>query len=253
MRILICFIVLIVVCVNSATQAQASGGPPMITDDPGTPGDGHWEINIAALTTRDSVSTTYQVPLIDVNYGLGDRVQLKFEVPWLIQNNDSGTNQRGIGNSLTGVKWRFYDAGEKDWLISTYPQIESTFPFPSTYTNELAESGTSYLLPVEFEHDFDSGDINFEIGRWFRAIPTSDSWLAGFVFTREIRKGVEVIGELHEEIAVQQPQDELILNLGTRWCLSEQYTLLFSVGRDLHNTMETPNFLMTYLGLQMHY
>jgi hypothetical protein len=25
--------------------AHAQDGPPMITDDPGTPGDGHWEIN----------------------------------------------------------------------------------------------------------------------------------------------------------------------------------------------------------------
>jgi hypothetical protein len=30
-------------------SAFAQGGPPMVTDDPGTPGDGHWEINIASL------------------------------------------------------------------------------------------------------------------------------------------------------------------------------------------------------------
>jgi hypothetical protein len=26
---------------------HAQGGPPMITDDPGTPGNGQWEINVA--------------------------------------------------------------------------------------------------------------------------------------------------------------------------------------------------------------
>jgi len=29
--------------------ARAQGGPPMVTDDPDTPGDGHWEINLAAI------------------------------------------------------------------------------------------------------------------------------------------------------------------------------------------------------------
>ena len=29
-----------------ATPAYAQGGPPLITDDPGTPGNGKWEINI---------------------------------------------------------------------------------------------------------------------------------------------------------------------------------------------------------------
>src|SRR5438445_482716 len=32
--------------------ALAQGGPPMVTDDPETPGDGHWEINIGAIATR---------------------------------------------------------------------------------------------------------------------------------------------------------------------------------------------------------
>src|SRR5215831_18405962 len=35
-----------------ATSALAQGGPPMVTDDPGTPGDGHWEINIGSIATH---------------------------------------------------------------------------------------------------------------------------------------------------------------------------------------------------------
>jgi hypothetical protein len=51
--------------------AHAQGGPPMITDDPGTPGDGHWEINIAATGRHASSFTEAELPLIDINYGLG--------------------------------------------------------------------------------------------------------------------------------------------------------------------------------------
>lgn len=31
----------------TAHQTRAQGGPPMITDDPGTPGSGRFEINLA--------------------------------------------------------------------------------------------------------------------------------------------------------------------------------------------------------------
>ena len=54
-----------------ALPAWPSGGPPMITDDPATPGDGHWEINMASLVNRTSPTSITQLPLIDVNYGLG--------------------------------------------------------------------------------------------------------------------------------------------------------------------------------------
>jgi hypothetical protein len=235
------------------TSAWASGGPPMITDDPGTPGNCHWEINVAALSSHAARATTYQLPLVDVNYGVGDRIQLKFEMPWLLQDEANGTSRSGAGDGLAGVKWRFYDAGENAWQISTYPQVELDFPPSNSNRNELTDSGTSYLLPVEFEHGFEGFDINFELGRWFRPAQQVDSWITGCVLTHEVKKGFELIAELHEEAAVHQSQDELILNFGTRWDFSKQYTLLLSAGRDMHNTLGTTNTLLTYIGLQMRY
>ena len=41
----------LVVTISFATALHAQGGPPMITDDPGTPGPGRWEINIAIART----------------------------------------------------------------------------------------------------------------------------------------------------------------------------------------------------------
>lgn len=243
---------LILVVMLFAAPVWAAGGPPMITDDPGTPGDGHWEINIAALTSTTTAATTYQLPLVDANYGVGERIQLKFEMPWLFQEEVTGTTRSGAGDALVGVKWRFYDAGDDAWQISTYPQASFGFPLlDKASSTGLGDPGTQYLLPLEFEHGFEGFDINFELGRWFRPAQSGDSWIAGFVLTREVRKGFELLAELHEEEAVQSTQDELILNFGSRWDFSEKYTLLLSAGRDLRNTLGTPNSLLTYLGLQM--
>ena len=35
-----------------ALPARAQGGPPFLTTDPGTPGNGNWEINVGAAATR---------------------------------------------------------------------------------------------------------------------------------------------------------------------------------------------------------
>src|SRR5262245_48129453 len=67
--------------------ALPQGGPPMLTDDPGTPGPGAWEINVAYLEqrTRDEQQLR-SFPHIDVNYGLGERIQLKYETGWSYLN-----------------------------------------------------------------------------------------------------------------------------------------------------------------------
>jgi len=248
------FHALLIVTVFFVPQAWGAGGPPMITDDPGTPGDGHWEINIAALSNTTPNATTYQLPLVDINYGVGDRIQLKFEMPWLFREEVTGIDRSGAGDALAGVKWRFYDAGDKAWQMSTYPQISFGFPLLDPPSKSgLQDANSSYLLPVEFEHGFEDFDINFELGRWFRPVNSGDSWIAGFVLTREVRKGFELIAELHEEEAVQSTQDELILNFGARYDLSENYTLLLAAGRDLRNSLDVTNTLLTYAGVQMRF
>ena len=231
----------------------AAGGPPMMTDDPGTPGDGHWEINAAALSSHVTGETSYQIPLVDANYGIGDRLQLKFEVPWLIQDDERGEAHRGTGDGLAGVKWRFYDAGENGWQSSTYPQVEFGLPLSNSIYNSSADKGTSYLLPFEFLREFEGYDVNFELGRWFRPVQRESSWIAGCVLTYEVRQGFELMAELHDESSTHLSQDELTVNFGTRWDFSKRYTLLFSAGHDFHNDFAKSNLVMTYVGLQIRY
>ncbi len=100
--------------------ARAQGGPPFRTDDPETPGNKHWEINFGWIGDRNPEAGSYQVPDFDFNYGLGDRIQLKYELPIAIEEtrpqsaspgNSAVTGQviGGLGESLLGIKWRFYE------------------------------------------------------------------------------------------------------------------------------------------------
>jgi hypothetical protein len=104
----------------AAAGARAQGGPPFRTDDPETPGNKHWEINFGWIGDRNPAAGAYQVPDFDFNYGLGDRIQLKYEIPIAIEETQPQPATRdtpaqpgqvigGLGESLLGIKWRFYE------------------------------------------------------------------------------------------------------------------------------------------------
>jgi hypothetical protein len=105
-----------------AVTALGQGGPPFRTDDPETPGNQHWEINFGWIGDRNPADGAYQVPDFDINYGLGDRIQLKYELPIAIEEirplpGQAGHVIAGLGESLLGIKWRFYEHHPDDpWI-----------------------------------------------------------------------------------------------------------------------------------------
>src|SRR5712692_1107406 len=98
---------LFIVSALAPATARAQGGPPLITDDPDTPGPGYWEINIAALMEKTRAQRHVEVPRVDLNYGVGRRIQVKFEMPWVVLQDEEQRTETGAGNATVGVKWRF--------------------------------------------------------------------------------------------------------------------------------------------------
>jgi hypothetical protein len=112
----------VILCL-AALQAHAQAGPPFRTDDPETPGNQHWEINFGFIGDRNPAAGAYQVPDFDINYGLGDRLQLKYELPIAIEETRPQPNQPGhvlggLGESLLGIKWRFYEHHPNDPILA---------------------------------------------------------------------------------------------------------------------------------------
>ena len=107
----------LVLVLSGVTQLVfGQGGPPLITDDPGTPGDGTWEINLAFTAEKTAEDEWFfEAPLLDINYGVGDRVQLKFEIPWVWLHEEGEATRNSLGNSEIGVKWRLFDQ-ETHWF-----------------------------------------------------------------------------------------------------------------------------------------
>lgn len=234
------------------TRLAAQGGPPMITDDPGTPGDKQWEINLGWTTQRVAGSTLYGLPLLDANYGIGDRIEITYEASWEIVD-DAGGSRSGPSDSLIGAKWRFYDAGEKGWQASVYPQL--TFLDPNSHSDRrgLADPETTLLLPFEVEKDLGPVAMNFDFGHVFSSKAGEDSWMGGIIFGREIVKGWELDAETHVNASNRLDRSEWIINAGTRIDLSEHVTLMIALGKDVSNQLGPRASLLSYLGVQLRF
>lgn len=92
-----------------ASYALAQGRPPMRTDDPGTPGNGNVEINVALGSERGGSERFAESPILDLNYGVGERIQLNFQVAYEVHGTNDAVTQTGLSNSSAAVKWRFVD------------------------------------------------------------------------------------------------------------------------------------------------
>jgi hypothetical protein len=236
---------------SAAYPAGAQGGPPMITDDPGTPGNAQWEINIAATGRRDANGSEGELPLLDINFGVGEHVQLKYEIPWVVVDKEASDSQSGLGNSLVGLKWRFYDAGQEGgWQISTYPQVEFRNPGSSSAQRGLTEDATTLILPFQFQVVLDSIGVNFEVGREFPS-RGDDTWIGGVVIGLDWHGRLEGIVELRAEASESFSDSALALNLGLRIAAGARGTLLLSVGRDLYDDREEKASIFGYVGWQL--
>lgn len=232
----------------AGTDARAQGGPPMITDDTGTVPRGHWEINMAFTVERGADGRLFGVPLADINYGLSKNTQIKVEIPWLVMHRNGQPSVHGLGNTNIGVRWRFRDETDHHRIaMSIYPQIEFNNP-TSSVRRGLVDKGPEFLMPLQWQTQVGKFGIGGDVGYRFKRGP--DDLIYGFIVGREIKEGVELLGEVHGTGPRNTLGDsEIVYNFGSRVKLSSHTTLLLSAGKSVRRNFD-PRF-MGYGGLQI--
>jgi hypothetical protein len=261
-------LILLLVFVAEVSVAHGQGGPPFITDDPGTPGNKHWEINFGWIADHNPGYAYYELPDIDMNYGWGDRIQLKYELPLAAATDQNNTTRVGLGESLLGVKWRPYEhhkAGEPksdenmDFSLGTYPQVSINNP-TSAVRRGIVENGPQYYLPLEATAKAGPIDFNGEVGHWFGNQLTPSRWARGLIAGHEFSGRFELYGEIYDlqdanRIGSIPKQREFTIDVGGRQTLDRggHLRLLFMGGRGVQAVTRQnsePNWI-AYVGLQI--
>jgi hypothetical protein len=240
-------VIAIAVWLIVATIARGQGGPPMITDDPGTPGDGKFEINLALAFEHRPAVTTVDSPAIDINYGVGDRIQLTLQGgPVLLKRSDHGLIG-GLGGTEAAVKWRFIDDERTGITMSMFPRV--IFNISSSAARRgLSEDGTRFQIPFQFAKEFHGFDLDLEWGPLVSTVGPSQ-WLYGVVIAVDVSKTAAIMAELHGTSRTNFSDDELAVNVGIRQKLTEHSIFIGSLGHELRST--EARALIGYAGIQL--
>jgi hypothetical protein len=235
----------------SAGVVRAQAGPPFLTNDPGTPGNANWEINLGSMQSIVRGASTYQVPQIDLNAGVGDRIQLTYQVPYIVQTGTDRRTQSGWGNGYTGIKWRFLDQGEDGWQMSIFPQVETAASLLARQKG-IAAPGPRYLLPLEIAKGGRIFDIDVEAGYYIAGHGPSERIL-GLVIGRPVTDSLELDAEIYDDHVFAAVPRSTTLDFGGRYRLRRDVLALFMAGRSVVGTGDGQPEFIGYLAIQLLY
>jgi hypothetical protein len=233
----------IVCCIISCPVIYAqSGGPPMLTDDPGTAAYKSFEINIS-VNAQVADATQWALPLIDVNYGLTERIQLKVEVPFLITSHTDKTISRRFGSPNAGIKFRFLDEDKHSIAVSTYPQVILSID---------KEDDAAYKIPLQvhksigkFVFGDETGFIFFNSG--------ARLFINGILVGYKASERAEVMAEWY--FSNEPHTVNGFSNAGMRYKFSDKIVLLASAGTQVvtaSDEVRTSFFFFAGIQLLMH-
>src|SRR6266436_9800555 len=222
----------------------------MITDDPGTPGPGKWENNIAVAFEYRPNKTSWALPAIDLNYGVGEHTQLTLQGgPVLLKRSGHGLIG-GFGGTEAAVKWRFLDEEKSGFDVSMFPRVIFNIT-QSSVRRGLAEDGTRFQIPFQVAKTFGPWHADAEFGPLASTVGRSE-WLYGIVCGFNVAKPTMLMAELHGTSRMNFTRDVLTPNFGLRHEFSETYILILSMGHEIQST-DQPTALIGYFGMQFVY
>lgn len=231
-----------------SSAAIAQGGPPFYTNDPGTPGNRNWEINLGYMPFFYEGQSVSHTPDVDINFGWGDRIQLTYEDAWLRVQNPLSPVKYGMGQDQLGIKWRFHDTGETGSELSVFPQLSVNNPNHAVQRG-ITPPGASLILPIEFTKKFGPIDVNLEAG--YNLVHLGpDGWLTGLVVGHDVSKNLEVDAEFYATGTFHPRFAQPTLDVGARYKLHRPLILLLMAGRGLEPTRSNQPYFVGYFGLQ---
>jgi hypothetical protein len=239
------------ICALGAGEARAQGGPPMITDDPGTPGDKKWEINLAFAFEHRPGETVADFPAIDLNYGVGEHIQLTLQTAPVFLKREGHGLIGGLGGTEAAVKWRFLDQQKNGdgFDMSMFPRVIFNIASSSSRRG-LSQEGTRFQIPMQLAKAFGRWHADLEFGPHVSSVGRSE-WLYGAVAGFDVSKPTLLMAELHGTSRMNFGRDALTVNVGVHHEFTATRILIVSLGREIRSP--DPLATIGYFGMQLIY
>lgn len=221
----------------------------LTTDDPGTPGPGGWEINVAWVQSEGGGERVAQRPLFELNYGVGHQFQLKYATAWLSQRDATDAESSGLDHSTVGIKWRFLSEQGHGFDLSVHPQLKFREPGPSARHGLVADEN-ALVLPLQWQRARGPWVCFAELGRTLPS-KSADEWFYGVAVCRSVGPLVTVGAELNGTASCSLDEDQLAVSIGAHIEAGSSGALLITLGRDVRRRPGEASVSTMLLGWQV--
>ena len=225
-----------------------SSGPPLVGDDPGTPGKGHLEV-IAAIdgASRSSMDSA-QVPLLDVAYGLSPNTEISLGMARQQIKANLEDRRSGWGDAAIGYKWRFLT--HKALQLAISPSYSHVMRH-SSVSRGLAEGFSILNLPLIASLEIDENVWNFQIGYSVNSMG-SKAFDYSIALGRPLGTSCQLWFELWGAADNHFANQELNFRIGLDYTLRERIHVLAAIGGPITSSFGHEDELNYdfYLGLQ---
>ena len=146
------------------------------------------------------------VPAIDLNYGVGDHIQLTLQTaPVLLKRSGHGLIG-GLGETEAAVKWRFLDEETSGFDVSMFPRVIFNV-VQSSVRRGLAEDGTRFQIPFQMAKTLRPMACGRRVRSVERALLVEANGYTGIVCGFDVAKPTMLMAELHDESRMNFTRD----------------------------------------------
>ncbi len=235
------------ICIVFETSLSSlnAGGPPLITDDTGTPGHNKWEINLAYTRTNTIHEKTTDFA-IDANYGLGERTQLTLMIPYAYIDNDEDGKDSHIGDIQLATKYRFLD--ETDWLFSV--SVTPTISLPT----DRHRSKPDFFLPLEFDRNIKNLYLGSQVGYIIHQEKgVNNELFYGFFGEYPVSEKIDAVGEVSGFFVNHEKANSPQFNTGLRYRFSDFLSVMGSAGTSFEGRNSGEPDFLGYMGIRFNF
>ena len=220
----------------------------MRTDDPSTPGPRTWELNLTFNGQQFGRQRAFETPLYDLNYGVGNLIQLKFEIPLETTRVDRKTIS-GWGSYKSGIKYNFYNNEKRGLSVAVYPQLEFRGPGSN---RQITEDNKVLTIPILVSKRVSTIRLTTNLGynKVVAGVGNSEvfsSFAAGIPITPKFA----AMGEFWSSWTQNTNQHLYIVNVGVMRSFGERFIIYSSAGRSIGITPDGRSHLYAVIGIKI--
>jgi hypothetical protein len=227
--------------------ARLEAVPPLASGDVPTAEKGTFELYPGMRYESEGDSINRQIPIVEVVYGLTDRQEITFEIPYLSQQGE-----HGFGDAVVGTKYDFVKETAK------LPGIAATFELklPNASVSRGLGSGAfdyDFRLPVQKTWGRFTALANLGytiIGQPKDSSHVQNVWFASFAQEYQVTEKTKLLSEIYLETSEEPGQpNRFAANVGFERELAHDLTFQAAVGRSLREGARGGPDLRIYIGL----